>query len=157
MPFRKGQIAGTPYQKGHIPWNKGIRRIDIAGENHPNWKGGISKTVEWRRRKNKEYQLRNVEYFRLKAKMRKAKIRALGGMNINKIQMVYEDNIKKYGTLTCYLCLEPIEFGNDHLEHKVPISKGGTNEYCNLGVSCKMCNLSKKDLTVDEFLKKKEG
>src|SRR3990167_5446003 len=29
-------------------------------------------------------------------------------LTIKTIQQVYEDNIKKYSTLTCYLCLKPI-------------------------------------------------
>ena len=39
-------------------------------------------------------------------------------------QQVYEDNIKQYGTLTCYLCEEKIEFGLDNLEHKAHLYFG---------------------------------
>ena len=53
---------------------------------------------------------------------------------------------------TCYLCIKPIQFGKDHLEHKTPISRGGTNEYCNLAVACQYCNLSKHTKTLEEFL-----
>ena len=63
------------------------------------------------------------------------------------VQLVYEDNIKKYGTLTCYLCLKQIEFGKDHLEHKTPLSRGGTNEYNNLAVACQKCNCRKNKKT----------
>lgn len=66
-------------------------------------------------------------------------------------QLVYEDNIKKYGTLTCYLCLKPIEFGNDHLEHKTPLCRGGTSFYNNLEVSCNKCNRKKGRKTEEEF------
>lgn len=69
--------------------------------------------------------------------------RMAGKLPIKRVQMIYEDNIKKYGTLTCYLCLKPIPFGSDNLEHKIPVSRGGTNEYNNLEVACRMCNLSK--------------
>ena len=72
----------------------------------------------------------------------------------NLIQMVYEDNIKRYGTLTCYLCGLSVEFGNDHLEHKVPLSKGGKHEYCNLEVACSYCNLSKGSKDLEDFLSK---
>jgi 5-methylcytosine-specific restriction endonuclease McrA len=70
----------------------------------------------------------------------------------NTIQRVYEDNIKKYGTLTCYLCLEPILFGNDQLDHKIPISRGGTHEYHNLGIVHAKCNKEKFTKTEAEFV-----
>jgi len=73
------------------------------------------------------------------------------------IQGVYENNIKKYNILTCYLCLKPIIFKDDHLDHKIPISrikefpKTKLNSKKNLGVSCSTCNLSKGSMTTAEF------
>lgn len=67
------------------------------------------------------------------------------------IQLVYEDNIKKYGTLTCYLCFRPVAFGDDHLEHRVPISRGGKQVYENMGVSCSTCNMAKGIKTEEEY------
>jgi len=72
-------------------------------------------------------------------------------LTLHTIQRVYEDNIKKYGTLTCYLCLQSIAFGNDHLEHKIPLSRGGNNLYSNLAVACNKCNLKKGSKTTKEF------
>ena len=37
------------FRKGQIPWNKGKKCPQTTGENHHNWKGGISET---NRRKN---------------------------------------------------------------------------------------------------------
>ena len=68
------------------------------------------------------------------------------------IQMVYEDNIKQFGTLTCYLCIKSISFGLDCLEHKIPISRGGSNNYENLGVCHRECNSRKRTKTYKEFL-----
>lgn len=79
--------------------------------------------------------------------------RNAGKLTIKVIQSVYENNIKKYGTLTCYLCLKPIEMQKEHLEHKTPLCRGGTNNYENLGVSCAKCNLKKGRLTEHEFRK----
>lgn len=75
----------------------------------------------------------------------------LKGLTIATIQRVYEDNIKKYGTLTCILCFKPIEFGDDSLEHKTPLSRQGTNNYENLGVSHKHCNSKKHTMTLGEW------
>ncbi len=74
-----------------------------------------------------------------------------GKLTVIIIQEVYEDNIKRYGTLTCYLCEKPIKFGNDHLEHKTPLSRGGTNDYKNLAVSCEICNCRKHNKTEKEY------
>jgi len=74
-----------------------------------------------------------------------------GKMSGETIKLVYEDNIKRFGSLTCYLCLRPISPGKDELEHKTPLSRGGTNEFKNLAVACKSCNCRKHDKTVEEF------
>lgn len=74
-----------------------------------------------------------------------------GELTIETIQTVYEDNIKKFGKLTCYLCEYPIAFGRDHLEHKIPASKGGTNLYKNLAVACDVCNNLKHNKTEQEY------
>ena len=74
-------------------------------------------------------------------------------LSIKIIQMVYEDNIKLYGTLTCYLCLKPILFGKDHLEHKIPLSRDGTNLRENLDIACQVCNLRKNNKTEEEYRK----
>lgn len=66
-------------------------------------------------------------------------------------QLVYEDNIKQYGRLTCILCLKPIEFGQGSLEHKTPLSRGGTNDYDNLGIAHRGCNCKKHTKTLEEW------
>ena len=91
-------------------------------------------------RLNKRVRQRN-RYYKLK------------DLSIKIVQMVYENNIKKYGTLTCYLCLKPVAFKNDCIEHKTPLSRGGTNAYANLGVACRHCNARKHAKTVEEFKK----
>jgi len=75
-------------------------------------------------------------------------------LTIEIIQRVYEDNIKKYGTLTCYLCFNPIEFGNDSLEHSIPLTREGSNDYKNLGVAHKICNCRKGTMTLGEWFEK---
>jgi len=70
------------------------------------------------------------------------------------IQRVYEDNIKKYGTLTCCLCFKPIEFGKDSLEHLTPLSRGGSNNYDNLGIAHLVCNIRKQTKTLEEWFNK---
>jgi len=85
-------------------------------------------------------------------KVRKHKRRALlKGLTKETIQRVYEDNLKKYGTLTCILCNKPIAFGKDSLEHLTPVSRGGSNDYENLGVAHLNCNHKKHTKTLEEW------
>jgi len=58
----------------------------------------------------------------------------------------------KYGTLTCVLCDKPIKFSDDSLEHLTPLSRGGTNNYDNLGIAHKKCNYKKHTMTLEEWI-----
>lgn len=53
-PETRAKILKTAFKKGHIPYNKGMKRGSVApdtefkegvttGENHPSWKGGVQK------------------------------------------------------------------------------------------------------------------
>lgn len=149
--INKGRYLGlrhspkTEFKKGQHPspeteFKKGDPRV--TGENCNFWKHGKSYTKE---------------YIRRMKKRRTAFERGGGKLTTATVQLVYEDNIKKHGTLTCIYCSKPIEFGKDTLEHKIPLSRGGTNEYNNLAIACRHCNSSKQDLTEEEFRKKGGG
>ena len=151
-------VHGAPYRfkEGHMPTNGFDLRPPVA-EKHWNWKGGKETLKERKREHDRKWRekAKNTPIFIEKEKLRRQRIKAMrksaGQLSTKTIQLVYEDNIKKYGTLTCYLCLKAIEFGKDHLEHKFPIGRGGTNEYNNLAVACEKCNRSKNRKTEQEF------
>lgn len=54
----------------------------------------------------------------------------------------------------CYLTGTPIDLTKDDycFDHIVLVSKGGTNELSNLGVTIPSANYSKHDLTIEEYL-----
>ncbi len=139
---RKISIAhiGKKHTKEHVNKMilslKGKKRKKYDGRLSSFWKHGLSKTKEYRK-------ICNQKYRSLK--------RNGGELSIKTIQLVYEDNIKKYGTLTCYLCELPIEFGKDNLEHKTPLIRGGNNNYNNLSIACKSCNSIKRHRTEEEY------
>jgi 5-methylcytosine-specific restriction endonuclease McrA len=53
----------------------------------------------------------------------------------------------------CFWCGEPLG-RRWHLDHYIPLSKGGSNWPENLDVACARCNLSKHDLMPGEFLER---
>lgn len=117
-----------------ITQNKGYHP---TGDKNPAWKGGVTK---------------QNGYSKLLRKRRRALEKNGGDLSIKTIQIVYEDNIKRFGTLTCIYCLQSIPFGKDTLEHKQPLSRNGTNEYNNLAIACFSCNSKKNSRTEEEYM-----
>lgn len=119
----------------------------------------LSSKMKIYRERNKEalkpakraYYDRNTILCKFRSRVSHAN-KAGGGMTVEKLQKVYECNIHKYGTLTCYLCLKKITFGKDSLDHKTPVSRGGDNSFDNLGIVHKKCNGIKHRRTYKEYL-----
>jgi HNH endonuclease len=51
----------------------------------------------------------------------------------------------------CYLCGLPVDCDNWHLDHKTPISKGGSHTYDNVAVTHPPCNQRKYNRTEAEY------
>ena len=152
----------THFKKGHIPWNKNKGDYMLGGKNHQ-WKGGVTTSKEHINKVRKLWRHRigisekcsgnpiHKKYYNKRYKYRFVKE---GKLLIKDVQFVYEDNIKKYGTLTCVYCLNPVEFGNDSLDHIIPLSRDGTNKKENLTIACCKCNCSKGTKLLTEWRKK---
>ncbi|EMT38135.1 HNH endonuclease [Thermoanaerobacter thermohydrosulfuricus WC1] len=50
----------------------------------------------------------------------------------------------------CFYCGKELE-GEFHVDHKVPLSRGGSNSPDNLVLACPSCNLQKNDKTIEEY------
>ena len=134
------------YQEHKDYWKKFGKNRDK--EKHQEICRKYRTTLEYKEYK-KEYRNKNRLAYRAYWHNRRSNER---GLTKKILQIVYEDNIKQYGTLTCCLCLKPIEFGQDSLEHKIPLSRGGTNAKENLAIAHKSCNFKKHPKTVEEYL-----
>ena len=51
------------------------------------------------------------------------------------------------------ICFCGFKFGPFHVDHKVPLSRGGSNDRRNLQLLCSPCNLSKGTKTMTEWLR----
>ena len=54
----------------------------------------------------------------------------------------------------CYLCGEFVDFDSFEIEHRVPLVKGGTNDFSNLYCSCHICNSMKNSIYPEELMEK---
>ena len=146
--FKHGKSATKEYHREYLKeWRKRNRA-------HHN-----TKQIEYRHSKgiNKTYWsdfitgLSRHEYKRHSSKVHRAISRAHGKLTVRDVQSLYESNINNFGTLTCYLCFSPIAFGDDAIDHKTPVSRGGTNDLCNIGIAHKSCNCKKSARTEEEY------
>ncbi len=75
-----------------------------------------------------------------------------GNLSMLKIKKVYDKNIKKYGVLTCELCKKESVITNSSIDHKKPISKGGTHHLNNLQIAHRICNAKKTNSYPYKFI-----
>ena len=139
-------------------WRKNLSLARIGNKNACKFGHGLWDDLEYRRKYHREYYHKNLKKMRAIISARSGLRRQYGSSKnytglMCLIQKIYEENIKQNGTLTCYLCKQQIPFGDDHLEHKIPLSRGGTNEKANLDIACKTCNFKKQNKTEEEYRK----
>lgn len=87
---------------------------------------------------------RTKQAYLLRAMQRKARKRAAPG-TCTKAQL--DARIAFYGN-KCAYCPGPFE----HVDHVIPLSRGGSNWPANLRPACAKCNLSKSDMSAREWL-----
>ncbi|MDP3013167.1 MAG: HNH endonuclease [Candidatus Subteraquimicrobiales bacterium] len=97
---------------------------------------------------HRKYRQEHPKQYCVYDQNRRAKIKDL---SLATLQKVYEENIRRHGTLTCYLCLKPVEFGQDSIDHKIPISRGGNHQRDNLDVAHGICTSAKSTKTESEY------
>jgi len=117
--------------------------------------------AEWQKRYAQDNEARIKKYQKqwcqtlvgkASRKASKARRRALTkDLKTATILRIYNENIKKYGVLTCYLCFKPIIDNDDCLEHSTPVTREGSNKYENLGIAHKSCNSKKYTKTLEEW------
>jgi 5-methylcytosine-specific restriction endonuclease McrA len=139
----------TEYYKkwSNKPENKEKIRLKVLLWGRKN----TDKQREYRRKQASKWYHSHKEQRRVYNYARDKRHRDAGKLSVETLQLVYENNIKQYLTLTCVYCLKPIKFGDDSLEHIVPLIKGGANNIENLAVACRSCNSSKGSKTLLEF------
>lgn len=125
-----------------------------------------SKHRDERLLKQKLYYLNNIEYFKIKNKVYRENnrdsilLRNRKRRNSLKFSIITQcqiNNLLNIHNNKCLYCAIDVKRGiNLHLDHKIPLSRGGDHAIYNLAPACKSCNLQKGSSTHEEFLFKNE-
>jgi 5-methylcytosine-specific restriction endonuclease McrA len=95
----------------------------------------------------KTYYQANAARWRIHGQTRRARTRAADGVFTFE---QWQGKLAYYGH-RCYLCNTSLEGQIIHIEHRIPVSRGGTNWLANVAPACPTCNLRKGAKTEREF------
>lgn len=103
----------------------------------------LESTRRWRR-ENPDRSRANARaaYHRRRARERQAK----GTHAATDVQAQYDSQRGK-----CWWCGKKIKEGKYHVDHRIPLARGGSNAPENLVIACPECNLSKNDKLPHEW------
>lgn len=107
-----------------------------------------SERAKYYRQSDKVWSLDKVR----KLKFYYRKFSALRNKTIDGADFIsFEDWKELYSANNCYYCGKKIEGRDKTVDHKIPISKGGTNARENLVMCCQSCNSHKNNRTESEY------
>ena len=105
--------------------------------------------------RHRQWKKDTPEKHRINGHNRRARKRTNGGtFNFKELNELFE---KQEGF--CVYCGELLysSFDKDiHIDHKTPISRGGSNDISNIALSCATCNLQKGAKTAEEFIQTRQ-
>jgi 5-methylcytosine-specific restriction endonuclease McrA len=85
------------------------------------------------------------------------KIKTMKSSSKIEVKFTTEDFLNKIGdNPKCYLTGRDIDLSGSRLwniDHVMPLAKGGDNSLDNCNITCRDANMSKSDMTLDEYLK----
>lgn len=121
----------------------------------------LEKSKEYRIKNKDKIQKRMIDYSktvsykiskRTSNHLRNTKIRATNDKTINKQSLIELMNRQNNRCYYCNTDLDITKKFSVHLDHFIPINKGGTHSIDNVVWSCKKCNLSKHSKYPDRLL-----
>lgn len=135
-----------------IKKKKALRRYKVQAEEYR--KNNAEKIRAWRsqyyarnRDKIREYQRSWAKNNPLAIKAKSSKRRSLianapGSYTAEDIQIQIKSQTNRKGQLCCWWCGNPIK-GKYHVDHRIPLARGGSNSPDNIVIAHAKCNLSK--------------
>lgn len=99
-----------------------------------------------RRRKAQHFRAHRQQYNAYTRNYRARKRKAEGAHSAEDVQRQYDAQKGR-----CYWCGVSLDGAVWHVDHVVPLSRGGSNWPANLVIACQFCNCSRNDRLPDEW------
>lgn len=101
--------------------------------------------------KGKKYREEHKDYFYNKARERKLSQEKVSDGSVT---LEFENYIYELQERKCAYCKCELQDSGKHLDHIIPISRGGLHTTNNVQWTCPTCNLSKNDKLEEDWIKK---
>lgn len=110
--------------------------------------------ARWRANHAEEHRSRSAQWKKenpgIVAEMASRRRARRRGVGVEKVNPSFLRSLLVSQEGRCYYCRDPL-VSHKHLDHKVPLSRGGEHRRENVCWSCPGCNLRKSTKTEDEF------
>jgi len=149
----KNKARLSEYKKKYYSENKERILKWFKANYGKNRDAAIARVKEWTERnpeKRAEWRRANQARYNGYQATRRAKERAASIGDKAEIAAKYT-YLKTANRLRCTYCKKVVAKRDRHVDHIIPLSRGGTHEASNLCCSCSRCNLSKHTKTPEEF------
>jgi len=143
------------YREAHIEERRAYCRAYMVAhkEEKKAYHKVFRKTSEWYKNYTKKWRLQNPhKRCRYEHSRRANKAKSKGHYTDEELTKLFEKQDGK-----CFYCRKLLFSSFDrvyHIDHKVPLSRGGENDISNIALACAHCNLTKHNKTADEFIHK---
>jgi 5-methylcytosine-specific restriction endonuclease McrA len=151
----KTRAKQSRYHKAHLELSHA--RSKQYRELHPEKMRALriaweSRNKEYRRDYNRTWRSKNEHRIRHYSSKRRILLQAEADVNLQVMQdFISAMKSKRYGR--CYYCEKKVLTSKMHLDHIVPLSKGGQHRVENLCFTCPHCNLTKHDKSIGQWIK----
>jgi 5-methylcytosine-specific restriction endonuclease McrA len=134
------------YEANKARWEESYAQLDSEA-NREKARRWAREHPERNRERVQQWARDNPEKRRAQRALRRYRENGSGTLSAADIMQMYDDQDG-----LCAYCEIPL-FGEYHLDHMIPVSRGGIHDWSNIAIACQPCNQRKHAKTAEEFVR----